>query len=167
MWQTAPSAGMLALGMATGRTGATSLLAPQEEPQLSVTATSWFSISNPRELQICFSELYWPVPLLGNTNSSNTVENEQLTWLRQTWRDYCTSAELFFWDKNSSAGMKAFICQTLLQLKWRTRAITSQTHAYLHQLKEAWVQHVHMRTLLICQHQCEQKRYQLDWQEEE
>jgi len=50
-----------------------------------------------------------------NTNSSNFVENEQLTWPIQTWTNYC-----FGGDKNSSAGMKAFIWQNLLQLKWRT-----------------------------------------------
>lgn len=89
---------------------------------------------------------------LKNTNASNFVENKQLTWLTQTWMDYWSSAELFFWDKNSSAGMKAFICQTLLQLKWRTCAISSWKHAYLHQPKEPLVQNAHMWALLICQH---------------
>lgn len=123
-----------------------------QKPQVSVTAAAQFCISNYHELQICFSELFQPALFLKNTNASNFVENGQLTWLTQTWMDYWSSAELFFWDKNSSAGMKAFICQTLLQLKWRTCAISSWTHAYLHQPKEPSVQKVHMWALLICQH---------------
>ena len=135
--------------MATGRTAATSSLAPApaakaQEPRLLVTATAWFCISSHHQLQTCFGELCWPAPFLKNINSSNFVENGQLTWLIQTWTDCCSSAELFFWVKNSTAGMKAFICQSLSQLKWRTCAIAWWTHAYLHQLKEAWVQNVHV-----------------------
>lgn len=149
-WQTAPSAGMLALGTASGGLSAWSY--NTQKPQFMVTAVAEFCISSSHELQICFSELFQPVLFLKNTNASNFVEKEQLTWLTQTWMDYWSSAELFFWDKNSSAGMKAFICQTLLQLKWRTCAISSWTHTYLHQPKEPSVQNLHMWALLICQH---------------
>lgn len=141
---------MLALGTASG--GLWLPLCFTQKPQISATASAQFHISSYHELQICFSEFFQPALFLKNTNASNLVENEQLTWLTQTWMDYWSFAELFFWNKNSSAGMKAFICQTLLQLKWRTCAVSSWTHAYLHQHKETSVQNVHMWALLICQH---------------
>lgn len=103
-----------------GRAMAASLLARHEQPKLSVAAAPWFCICSHHQLQICCGKLCWPAPFLKNTNSSNFVENERLTWLIRTPTDYRSAAELFFRDKNSSAGIKAFICQTFSQLKWRT-----------------------------------------------
>lgn len=70
-----------------------------QKPRSTITDASWFCISNHHQLQICFSELYWPAPFLKNTHSSNFVENQQLTCLIQTWTDYCCCGT-GFGDKN-------------------------------------------------------------------
>lgn len=108
----------------------------------------------------------WPAPFVENTNSSNSVENEQLTQLLQTWADYCSSAELFWGIKTALRGWKPSYAKPFYSEKGEG-ATAPGTHGYLHQKEEAAVQSVRLWTLLICQHQCESKGYQAQRQEEE
>lgn len=138
-WQTA-----LFLGRARGSTVASSLLSP--------TGTALV-------LTFCQKHQF-------NTNSNNSLENEQLTRLLQTWADYCSSAELFWGIKTALRGWKPSYAKPFYSEKGE-RATAPGTRGYLHQKEEASVQSVRLRTLLICQHRWESKGYQAQRQEEE